>query len=214
MIILFFWLSTLGAPHQEASFLQDNPNLKKFVFEERKTNLHVGFGLSPFQIINTKPGVSLSLFQVHYINRWVDWELFNASLGLTFGGDKTSKLRNYVFRTTPKYPINSLFSIGPLVGYEFITFPQVKAKITNSRLETPNEPFSNRGYIWGAELTETFEFKSKFKLRASQIFYKQNYSTSKTPEGWAYTYSQASLNSDSSPIDPGYVFVIQLSLMY
>ncbi len=201
------------AVHSE--ILQEYPQLKRFVGGEPKLELKFGGGISPFQIVKDRVGFSLSLFQLHFRwDRWFDWEVFNASFGMTLGGDKTSKLQNFSFRTAPKFRMNSMFSVGPLVGYELISFPDVKAVQSKNNLSTKLEPFSSRGFVYGALVSETFKLSENFTLRTNQVFYKQNYPTGEIQDGWRYVFTDAAVNNDRSKISAGYVFLLEFALLY
>lgn len=199
----------------DASIVEQYPKLQNYIFEEPSSKIQIGFGLSPFGIIRDQYSLSASLFQVHWTTPWLDWEIFNVSFAMTLNSDETSKSRQFVFRTSPKYRLGRTFSIGPVLGYEFVTFPGLDSVISNGTLATPPQPFSSRGLIYGGAISETFALNKTLNLKLNQVVYKETYSTTNAPEnGWVYRYNTPGLNKDQSSIAAGTVFLLEFSVLY
>jgi hypothetical protein len=216
-LVLLLALSVLFlSPRVSASIVDDFPNLSKYLYAQPASNLYFGVGITPLSIMASKPAVSISIFQTHWTWGLMDFELFNASVGITYSvKDSSTALTNFTFRSSPKLRITRNFSIGPLIGYEFVRFSAVNAKIINGTLATPVfEPFSSRGLIYGLLLSETFPIGQLYQLKANQVFYRQTYSTTGTFNGWQYLYASQALNADQSSIAPGSVFQLEFSFLY
>lgn len=209
-VALFF----VGDHQARADFLDDYPNLKSHIFREPETPIHFGFGAAPVRIMKNKAGVAVSIFQVHLNQRWLDWELFNATMGFSISSEDESRVNSFTFRTTPKFKITDGMSVGPLLGYEFVSFPDVNARLLSDGRASPFEPYSSRGLIFGAAVSQTFDIGQKYKLKLHQIVYKQTYSTSGTYDGWEYNYENNDYNLDATPLSPGPVFLLEFSLLY
>lgn len=195
-------------------FVERYPSLGKFRFKEPAPNIYFGFGLAPLEIVNSKTAISFSFFQVHWFNRWVDWEVFNASFGMTFAGDSTSNIRKFAFRSVPKFRVNPMFSFGPVIGYEFISFPEVDVRLEKESQFTPIDSFSSRGLIYGGAVSENFKFRDRYVIKATQFAYKQTYSTSHSQEGWNYVFLDANQNQRSAPVSAGWVYGIEFSFLF
>jgi len=199
----------------DTSILQENPNLEKYTFSEPRSEVQIGFGLSPFGMIRDQMGISANLFQFHWITSHLDWEIFSLSFAESLGGDDVTKSKQFTFRTVPKYRINQTFSIGPLLGYEFVSFPNLQSQIFNGTLATPQENFSSRGVVYGGVLSETFPLNSDLTFKVNQVLYKETYSTSNANEdGWTYRFANPALNQNSGPINPGTVLMFEFSVLY
>jgi hypothetical protein len=200
---------------QAITFEEEFPNLKKFVFSENKSNIFFGIGISPLGIVKNKAGFGLSIFQIHYIKGNLDWEMVNASFMSTASDVAETNFKSFTFRTAPKFKLFRILSAGPLLGIEFVNYPDISAKIGNGTFFTKPEPFSSRGLIYGAALSETFNI-GKYTIKANQLLYKQNYSTTEAfVDGWNYYYEgRADLNLDPTPIAGGWVFMLEFSFLY
>lgn len=201
----------------EVNLVASYPHLKQYLFEEKDTLIRFGFGVSPLQIMKQKAAVGLSIFQVHLMTKRLDWEMFNGSFGMTISGEALSKMYSFNFRSFPKWRISDGFSVGFLVGYEFVSFPEVKAQLRNPTTAhaTFVEPMSARGLIYGVGASQIMHTgKDDQLIRINEIVYKQNYSVLSSLYGWEYVYSDNALNTDTSPIESGYVFMLELSFLY
>lgn len=201
---------------KDDSLLKTYPNLQKFLFAERKSNLYFGFGLSPMTIQSNRIGFSANLFQIHYISDPWDMEIFSASFGETLAQQSYAQTRYFVFRTAPKYRVFKNISIGPMGGLEFVNFNSLNSRLNLNNYFTPEEPFSTFGFIYGGNLSETFSLGQNHLLKINEIFYWQNYPYQQTSDGWKYYFSDPA-NPNSDPdinlIKPGTVFVLEISFL-
>jgi hypothetical protein len=215
-----FWSAVLllsaFAPRAHATFSEDFPGLSKLTFSETESRIYMGFGMSPFGILRNKASYSLSLIQVHWMRDDYDIEIFNASYGATLAADTpVTNLKTVLFYTAPKKKIFRSISAGPLLGLEFISFPEVIARIGNGTFFTPLQPFSTQKFIFGVAFSETFKVGEKSLLKANQLLYKQTYSPLESSvTGWNYYYDDNALNRSQDAIAPGWVFVLNFSLLY
>lgn len=204
-----------GPPAPAApSFLDENPSLKKYIYREPDTHFYFGFGASPVTVFHNRFGFDVSVFQIHYMSPSLDWEIFNAAFGFTLPDTNGIAARSYTFRTVPKWRLGKTLSVGPLLGYEFVSFPTVTAYLEKSLFTPVSYPFSAGGPIYGFAISETFDAGSDYKFKINELGYMQNYSTTGTSNGWKYYYDQSSLNADQSPIAPGWVFSFEFSFLY
>lgn len=222
LVVLYLSFSGLNgeAAEDKAVFLEEFPHLKQHLFSEPDTHLRLGVGVSPVQIMKNQEGLSANLLEIHWTKDWLDWELFTVSYGRTLSSEPTSQINAFTFRTIPKYRVSKVLSIGPLVGFQLISFPNVTAKLKKTMLDhsTPSspefEPLSVRGVIFGAAASETFDFGTHYVLKVSQIVYKQDYDPTGTKNGWTYYFSDDALNSSTDLISPGMVFLFEVSVLY
>lgn len=212
MVLLFVALS-FSCLNAHANFLDTYPHLEKFLFRERPSHISLGFGVSPFTLFKNKAGFSVSLFQVHYRNGLLNWEVFHGSFGLAIADKPENSIRVFTFRTSPRLKLSNAIAIGPLVGYEFITFPDISARLHNASLFTPSEPFSSRGLIYGLAVTQEFRIGERYSLRAMESVYRQSYSTTSV-DGWSFYFDKTGSGFDVGNIAPGTVFALELSFLY
>jgi hypothetical protein len=202
-------------PSGETSLTKQYPALGNYVFDEPASRVLIGFGIGPFGIIRNNMAFSANLFQFHWVNPWLDWEVFSVSYAMTLNTSDPTASKQFTFRTIPKYRINSTFSIGPLLGYELVTFPNLGSQIYNGTLATPQESFSSRGLVYGGAVSETFPLNKDLKIKLNELVYQETYSTTNAPEnGWSYRYSTPGLNQNQGPINPGTVFLLEFSILY
>lgn len=202
------------APGQ--SIVEQHPSLKSFLFVEPKSNLYFGFGLNPVTVMKSRVGGSVSFFQLHYIYRRIDFELFNASFGAAVARDSGANSSQFLFRTSPKFRIFPGFSVGPMVGLEFISFSNIDAKLTRARFFSPYEPFSTHGFVLGAMASQLVSLGNDRFLRINELAYQQHYSVTKAGAGWEYEFRNPTLQNDAERalIKPGNVFVLEFSLLF
>jgi hypothetical protein len=204
----------VSRPAAALSFLEQYPDLKKYLYREPQSHLYMGLGVSPLSILKSSVYFTANIFQVHWINRWVDIEFFSASFGTTIGQTSYASSTHFTVRSAPKYRINDLLSVGPVVGYEFVEFPNLNARLFKGTLFSPMEPFSSQGWIFGGAVSETFHYSKDYIFKVVELVYQQTYPTDHTSEGWNFFYDQTSLNSNASPIQGGTVFMIEFSILY
>lgn len=214
-VILWVGL-VLGATVQASPFLEKYPELKSFVFVEPRTHFLFGFGVSPVSVHENRISFSGNIFQVHWIKEPFDLELFSASVGVSTGRNEYSGLRHFTFRMAPKLNIFQHLSVGPIGGYEFVSFPDVQVRLMKAGLFTPVEPFSSRGWIYGVMASQVFELGEGYLLRINESMYKQTYSTRMTSYDWEYVYIDPDIQNDSEhrTVKPSLVFSLEVSLLY
>ena len=212
LIVLLFWFYSGLC---QAVFLEEFPNLKDFVFNEPTSSTYFGLGLSPISIMNSKLYVAANLFQIHWINDRFDIEIFSASIGSTINSEDYSSSKHFTFRTIPKYRIFSFISIGPLLGFEFVRFSNITARLYKDRYVTPYDVFSSNGLIYGLGISETIDQKNNRKIKISQNIYKQTYSTTNTNNGWTYLYQNPELavEANKDKIAAGIVIMLEISYL-
>lgn len=201
----------------EVDLMAINPHLKRYLFQEKETEIHFGFGITPLQIMKQSAAVGLSIFQVHLVKPQFDWEIFNVTFGTTISSDPYSKMVSFSFRTFPKWRISENLSAGVIVGYEVVSFPDVKFRLRNTTtsLATFEEPLSVTGLIYGLGASQAMRVGEKEQIiRITEIVYRQNYNVRSKQAGWEYVYLNGDLNNDPTPILPGYVFSIEISFLY
>lgn len=212
-------LSLLVTGMARADFLDDHPALKKHVYQEPRSDLWVGFGVSPVGFLENRTLHVLSAFQFHWMPRYLDWEIINVSLGLTsFSKESYAKARTFFFRTSPKLRVLGFLSFGPMVGFEYVSFPDVGSIQVSPppQFKTPNEPFSSKGIIYGAEISETIRLAQAYYLKISQVIYRQTYPTTTASNGWEYVFDKPELQADPArtAIKPSYVVLLEFSLLF
>lgn len=194
--------------------IEEFPSLKPHIYREPDSGFRFGFGVNPFVLVKDRMSFSFSLIQIHYQKSWLDWEILNTGFGLSISTRDEDRMQYFIFRTAPKVRLSSLISVGPLLGYEFVRFPEVKTRLQKGNFFTPIQEFSSDGLIFGGVLTQNFKFRSKYLIRLEQVFYKQNYSTGETQEGWEYIYLKDNIRQDKGSIKAGYVFGLGVSFIY
>ena len=195
------------------TFLERFPHLSELVFDEPHAGYYIGFGLSPVSFVKDQVKVSLSLFEVHNIQRRFEWEILKINVGSSFGRPAIAASTDFTARTSLKWRWTEMFSLGPLVGYEFVSFPQIDSRTTKNTYETPVEPFSSRGLIYGFALNQNFKWNEhRFKL--AQVIYKQTYPTDENGAGWRYVFEDPDISSEAEVLAPGTVFAFELSFLY
>ncbi len=194
-------------------FLSTYPHLAELVFDEPHSGFYIGFGLSPVSFVKDQAKISLSLLEVHNIQKHYEWELIKFNVGSSFGRPKLAAANDFTVRTSLKWRWTELFSLGPLVGYEFLSFPQVDSRTTKNSYETPIEPFTTRGLIYGFALNQNFKWGEN-RLKIAQVVYKQTYSTTENGDGWRYVFEDPAISSETEILAPGTVFAFELSFLY
>lgn len=198
------------------SLIEQHPSLKSFLFVEPKSNIYFGFGVNPVTVMKSRVGGSLSFFQLHYIKHRLDFEVFNASFGTAVSKDSSANSTQFLFRTSPKFRIFPGFSVGPMIGFEYISFASIDARLTRARFFSPFEPFSTHGFVLGAMASQLVTLGNDHFLRINEVAYQQHYSVTNAGAGWDYEFRSPSLQADSERtlIKPGNVFVLEFSLLF
>jgi hypothetical protein len=211
-----------ATPETTSPTAQSNPNggildvypgLQKFVAKEHASSLYFGFGVSPFTLVNSKIGFGLSLFQLHWMKGAIDWEVFNASFSNVFGQTYGNE-QIFLLRTVPKFQVFKNVSIGPMLGVEFVHFPDVTDKLTKNNLYSQQFEFSTLGIAYGGVVSENFPLANNNYVKVNEIVYREGYSANGTNNGWTYYYLQNPLNFDKGPIAASTVFLLEISFLY
>jgi hypothetical protein len=204
------------AVEEKSQFLDDYPDLKQHLFKEPGSNIFFGFGVSPASYVRTSYHVAANFFQIHWIPKYLDWEIFSASVGFTFPQSQAFQSRHFTVRTVPKYRIFDFLSVGPVIGAEFVNFPNTRARITKDSYFSPYEQFSSDGIIWGAAASETILLESGRIFKISQVVFKQTYSTLKANRGWDFAFEDQTLEADldRNSIKPDIVLLLEFSLLF
>ncbi|MDR3607067.1 MAG: hypothetical protein P4M08_06780 [Oligoflexia bacterium] len=195
------------------------PDLEKFTYSEKASKIYFGFGLSPIAVVGNKLGLSIDLFQVHYIKGAYDFEILSATFGSAFGSSVGSE-QFFLLRTVPKFRILKNVSIGPLIGVEFVSYANVTEQLNkyvtlNNDLFAQPFTFTSTGLIYGGAISETLELGKSNLIKINEFVYQETYSYLGTNNGWTYYFNnQPSLNTDPSPIKPSTVFMLNISLLY
>jgi len=200
----------------QSNFLKEYTDLDQFVFREPSSQFYLGVGISPLSFVNQKLALGMSAFQAHYITpRW-DITLLNAMFQFAFGGQEQASSRHYLMRSSVKLRLSSFLSVGPLVGYEVLSFPQVLSSMRKGVKATKFEPFSSRGLVYGAELSQLFRLDGDRMIRLSQFIVKQTYRTTKTPEGWEYDFTNPDTGETYDPnlVKTGIVVAVEASYLF
>lgn len=212
MVFVFLLLSAFHA--QGSTITETYPHLKDYTFKEPKSPYYLGFGITPIGTVKNRFMFAANFFQVHWVKDRYDLELFNASYGFTNAQPSSIQSTHFTFRTAPKYKVLQSFSVGPILGYEFVSYPQINARLYANGLSTPSEPFSSRGFIYGAMVSENLDYKQDYILKLNQVIYNQTYSTEKTDLNWLYLYDRTDLRRDKTNIESGLVILFELSLLF
>ena len=200
-----------GAPSITETF----PHLEMQAFKEPKSDFYLGFGLSPIAVMKGRTMFSLDFFQLHWIRDIWDIEILSASYGVTLAQPNYLESRHFQFRMSPKLRFFKMLSIGPLFGYEFVSFPNIQSKIFKAPYASPNwEPFSSKGIIYGAILSETFTIWSDYILKLNQAYIFQSYSTQKTDDDWDYLYEKREIRENKSAIEADTIIMLEVSLLF
>ena len=211
------WSSSIEA---EGSFMEEFPDLEKHLYQEEPTNIYFGIGLSPIGLQQNNSLIfSVELFQLHFINEWIDWELISFGIGKNSGSRQFAESVNYIIRMTPKWRVLSFLSVGVLVGYEFVSFPNLDVKLskidqeTRSKESTKLEHFSEGGLILGVSISELYSWnEGKNFIKLNQQFYWQTYPTDVNSRGWEYDFTNEEFAADE--IEAGFVFVLEIALLF
>jgi hypothetical protein len=194
--------------------VEEFPSLKKYTFREKESTLYLGFGISPLSLLGNQLFFTADIFELHFIRSYFDLELVNASFGVSLASNSSMNSKHFTFRTSPKYRVTPTISVGPMVGWEFVSFPGVTDQLYKNNFSAPDEPFSSQGFVFGGEANENFSIGSDYFLKVSQLVYKQTYSVTQTPDGWTYLFDDPNLQANPNTIGPGWVFMLEFSLLY
>jgi hypothetical protein len=217
--------SATGSKLDEGSIVDRFPELGSFIREEQASGLYFGFGVSPVTLVNGKFGFAASIFQLHYMKKSWDIELVNLSFGTAFG-DTLGKEQFFLLRAAPKFKIYRNISIGPLLGIEFVQFPNVTAAVTKNvditgdgvpeNAFTEQFDFSTFGYFYGGAISQLFEMGPRHDkaIRVSALYFQERYSVTETRNGWTYYLQPNELNFDKTPIAPASMFMLEISYLY
>ena len=203
-----------GVGVRNVPFLESFPHLKNYVYIEPRSGFFLGLGVSPIGILKDRTVFTANFFQIHYFSERWDFEIFNAAYGITRAESSTYQSNNFTLRSTLKMKIGKYFSLGPLIGYEFISFPNLGATLLKLPYQSPNEPFSSRGLIYGGMLSQTFQFKEEYLIQINELAYQETYSNTKTPEGWNFQFNDPNVQGNPGLIGASFVSMIEVSFLF
>jgi hypothetical protein len=214
-VALSFFLSPLASA-DTPDVTNEYPELKKFLFKEPKSDFQVGFGFNPVGIMNNRIFVAVNVFELHWDNDFWDIEILNAQVGFGFSKDSFSGSKHFSVRFSPRIKILKYVSVGPIVGYEYVSFPDVNARLRKDTRISPFEPFSSRGLLYGVGFSETVSLQEDYSITLHQSVYNQTYSTTKSPDGWDYEYERTEIQTDpdKTAVKPSLVFLFGVSLLF
>ena len=163
LLFAFLFLFLVGEHAFASSLVEEFPDLKKYTYKEKDSAIYLGFGISPIAVLNNRVHFAADVFQVSWMNRNWDIQIFNASFGYSTSQQSYASSTDITFRVAPQYRISPYLSAGLLAGLEFVSFPVWAPRFSRNNLSTPNfEPFSSRGFIYGATLSEVIPFGRPF----------------------------------------------------
>jgi|GEM_PF-1749868 len=224
-----------GDVREDPKIIKNFPALKKFLFKAPESNFHLGFGISPIGLAGEKFLPSISLFQFHYISKSWDFEVFSASLGRYFSSNEfATGAYTFLARSSPKFKVmRKMFgvmdlSIGPMVGLELIRFNNIDValrEVSSGQQTDIKTPFklSEYSFIFGVNLSQTFDLASGKKFKITESFYKQGYDVKNTGDGFEYvaidpeTLTATQTLSDPAvlqEIEKATVMMIEFSYLY
>ncbi len=199
----------------DTSFLKQYPHLRDNVYQEPDAHFRFGLSAGLLGLVASRQIFSGNFFQVHYITERLDIEGFSVSYAQTTARPSGIRSVHFVFRSVPKYRLTRAVSIGPLLGYEFVSFPDVSAVLLSPQSKvTQPEPFSTAGFIYGLSIAETFKLESGLEIRLTQVGYKETYSVTDAAQGWSYLYASRDLRTDSSPLAAGSVILLEAGILF
>jgi hypothetical protein len=201
--------------YAQADFLKDFPQLSDLTFREPGSPMRLGLSVTPVGIMKDKTFLAMSPLQVHWYSDFADWEVFSVWLGVSNARNKYADSRSFIARSVPKFRVLENLSLGPIVGYELVTFPEATSKIYKGRFFTPQEePFSSRGWVYGGMLSLTFPMGSNV-LRVSPMYMVRTYPHKSLKDGWAFYYTNPDLQTDAAieELAPESLVAIELGIM-
>jgi hypothetical protein len=211
---------------KEDPLMKEYPELKKFRFEEPKAGIYLGVGASPIAMIGSKIMFSVNLFQVHYMSKLWDIEILSASIGQVITSNEFADSKHFTLKFSPKFILMNIFetgtlSIGPVIGYEAVKFPSIKARKTRpgsngEPLSTKYDVLTGSGMIFGGVMSETFSLRKGRKFKVSQYFYTQNYDVRATNKGLKYEYENPSVSTPENlaEIEADSVFLLDFAYLF
>jgi hypothetical protein len=204
---------TLG-PEPSAPFLEAFPKFRDYLFQEPTSGLLLGFGISPVGFLQDRSVFSLQFFQVHWMSSWLDYEALNASYVFTRAQSPELQSTSMVFRTSLRLRIGRYLSIGPLVGYEYISFPGLQDILYKAPYATKLEPFSSQGLIYGGVLSQVFRWRDGYVIQLNELAYQETYSSQSTPENWAYYFGASDAQNNRTLIGASWVSMIEAVFLF
>jgi hypothetical protein len=203
-------------PEPTSAFLEAHPQLKGLLFRDPVSPILVGFGASPLSFFPNRMAVSASVAQIHWLTSYLDWELLNATIGLSLGSGERST-RQFAVRTAPKFRVFDHLSLGVLGGYEYVTFPEVQSQIALGNKATHPGPFSTGGWIYGVLAAETFPWGASRYFRVTEAIYQQSYGIiPSTADQWGDRFLDPQIEGDPDKevLKAGTVFAIEFSVLF
>jgi hypothetical protein len=198
----------------EPAFLEAYPALKDHLYREPSSDSYFGFSLAPVGLLKNRMLFMINFFQAHRVTPKWDWEILSTSFGFTNAKPASAQSYHFVFRTVPKYRLTDFFSVGPVLGLEYVSFPKAQAFLSKAPWTTEPDDFSSRGYIYGLALSQIFGLDSERPFRITELLYQQTYSTEHSTDDWKYIFTDNELNKQQDPIKAGPVFMVEFGYMF
>ncbi len=198
----------------QADFLSDSPKLSELTFKEPESPLRLGLGITPVGIMKDKTYLGASLIQAHWFSSWLDWEIGSIWIGFSNARNTYADSRSLMARTSPKLRILENLSLGPVGGYELVTFPDAHRKIFKGRFFTPEEPFSSRGWVYGGMLSLTFKAAGGV-MRVSPLYLVRTYPYKSLSAGWQNYFTNPELQTAAfiEELAPESIVAIEMGIM-
>jgi hypothetical protein len=197
-----------------SEFLEEFPHLTQQIYLPPRSPFLFSLSLGLLGLLKDRMLFTLNFFQLHHMSDNWDHELLSVSYGSTTTKPSYIQSHHFTFRTSPKWRVINAVSIGPLLGYEYVSFPQIQAQLRKGIYQTDLVSFSTKGAIYGLMVSENIKLDSGSIVRVSQMAYKQTYSTTKGEHDWSYNYEISSLRKDTTPIEGGTVLLLELGIMF
>lgn len=206
---------TVDNAQSDLGFLEKYPHLKQNLYTEPNSNLYLGLSVGILGLVGDRMLFSANFFQVHYLSDYWDSEVLSISYGTTTANPSYVQSNHFTFRTVPKIRFGKTFSAGPLVGYEYVSFPDISTVLTDDQnQQTKPEPFSTSGWIYGLGLSENFESDKAYRWKVSELAYEETYSVNNAGRGWQYLPDLLALRQDKTPIKAGAVLMIEVGIIF
>lgn len=208
----------------EIRLFEKHPALNKYLFEESPSRFTVGFGVTPVSLMKDKFYFGLNVFQVHWMSESVDWQILSAGVGFGFAQTGEARSRHASLRTAPMLRLMDFLSVGPVLGYEVLVFPNLQAKLRQDiavlPLQSEPEPFSTHGIVLGVMASQRLPLEDGRTVRFSQILARQSYFTNRARrEGWVYNFAPGNATSPDfreapDSIRPSLTLTLEVSLLF
>lgn len=219
LILLILTLPLAGSDDEgvkKSDFLTQNPHLNQFIYQKHHSQIYLGMGITPIAMTDNRFVFAGSLFQLHYITDNLDIELLNFIVATSQAEDSMFTSYHFMIRTAPKFRVYKALSIGGILGWEYVTFPEVNKKEYKDQYFTPLEPFSSHGPILGVILSQQFHYSKNYIIKLNQFLYRQFYSVEESTRGWKYWFEDVRIQEDpdKKEVSGGFVGGFEISILF